>query len=78
MGANDLSVSVQCDQATRGQADAALCLSDLAPTGVQEARLSLLRPVTTSDIRDALKDFDISFIWRSDKYEPERREIEPA
>lgn len=75
MGANDLSVNLQCSQATRGQADAALGLSDLAPTGVQEARLALLCPVTTSDIRDALKDFDISFIWRSDKYELERRGI---
>lgn len=60
---------------TAESSDAALGLADLSTAGVREARLSLLRPVTRADIRDALKDFDLSFIWRSDKYEPERRGI---
>ena len=57
------------------QADSALGLSDLTNSDVRAHRLSLLRPVTKEDIREALKDFDISFIWRSDKYEAERRGI---
>ena len=75
MQAKHTSVTLQRGQAEIQKADPALGLAEVASTGLREARLSLLRPVTSADIRDALKDFDLSFIWRSDKYEPERRGI---
>lgn len=57
------------------KADAALGLHQLTTPGQERSRLEMLRPVRVADIRAALQDFDLSFIWRSDKYEPTRKGI---
>ncbi len=57
------------------RADAALGLAQLATTGREHIRLDVLRPVRIADIRNALEGFDLSFIWRSDKYEPDRKGV---